>query len=193
VLVYILQAMKFTSLTIDQFQRIAAIEATGEASLKKVAITAVIKNITLEEAKQLPMTEVNAEYNAIEAELKNLPELRFKQSIRLNKKRYHLSLYTDTLSAGQLLELMSFNMTDEYEIIQNLHKVMATLARERKWFRTLAYDGAKHNERAEAFKSLTMGDVWGAVSFFLLASDSFLTIMKEYSGAQLKKMVKGLA
>jgi hypothetical protein len=185
--------MKFTALTIDQFQRIAAIEATGEASLKKVAITAVIKNITLEEAKQLPMTEVNAEYNAIEAELKNLPELRFKQSIRLNKKRYHLSLYTDTLSAGQLLELMSFNMTDEYEIIQNLHKVMATLARERKWFRTLPYDGAKHNERAEAFKSLTMGDVWGAVSFFLLASDSFLTIMKEYSGAQLKKMAKDLA
>ena len=184
--------MKFTSLTIDQFQRIAAIEATGDEQIKKVAIVAVLRGMTLDEAKQLPMTEVGNQYKAIEDEMRDLPQLRYKETFTLNKKRYKLSLFTDTLTAGQLIEIMSYDMADEYQVIQNLHKIMATLARERKWFRTLPYDGAKHNERAEEFKQLTMKEVWGAVSFFLLASEGFTTIIKDYSEATLKMMDREL-
>jgi len=184
--------MKFTSLTIDQFQRIAAIEATGDEQIKKVAIVAVLKGISLDEAKSLPMTEVGKLYKAIEDEMKDLPKLQYKETFTLNKKKYKLSLFTDTLTAGQLIEMMSYEMADEYQVIQNLHKIMATLARERKWLRTLPYDGAKHGERAEEFKQLTMKEVWGAVSFFLLASEGFMTIIKDYSEAVLKTMGKEL-
>ena len=78
--------MKFTSLTIDQFQRIAAIEATGDEQIKKVAIVAVLKGISLDEAKQLPMTEVGKLYKAIEDEMKDLPKLQYKETFTLNKK-----------------------------------------------------------------------------------------------------------
>ncbi len=182
--------MKFTDLTIDQFQRIAAIEVTADNASKKVAVVAVMLNLTFDEAANMPISQVNKHYKQIEAELKELPEMKFKRDIKHEGKRYRLSLYTDTLSAGQLIELMSFNMVNEYEVIQNLHKIMATLARERKWLRTLKYNGAKHAERAEAFKSLSMAEVWGAVSFFLIASEDYIKIMMEYSGAKLKTMDK---
>lgn len=184
--------MKFTSLTIDQFQRIAAIEATGEEQIKKVAIVAVLRKITLEEAKRLSIVVINKEYKEIEAEMKDLPKLKFQETFVLNKKKYKLDLYADRQDAGQLIEMMSYDMSSHYEVVQNMHKIMATLARERKWFRTLPYDGAKHHERAEEFKQLTMQEVWGAVSFFLLASEGFMTIIKDYSEAVLRTMDKEL-
>lgn len=186
--------MKFTSLTIDQFQRIAAIEVAGDEKLKKVAIYSVLKGITLDEAKNVKLSEVNAEYKAIEAELKNLPPLKFSNKIKVNGKRYRLSLYTDELTAGQLLELLSYPMSNEYQVIQNIHKIMATLAKERTWFGVKKYDGAHHSDRAEMFqKHCTMGQVWGAVSFFLLASDHFLRNILTYSEAIMKTMAKDLA
>jgi len=186
--------MKFTSLTIDQFQRIAAIEVAGDDKLKKVAIYAVLKGIPLDEAKQAKLSEISTEYKAIEAELKNLPPLRFSNKIKVNGKRYRLSLYTDELTAGQLLELLSYPMSNEYEVIQSVHKIMATLAKERTWLRTLKYDGAHHSDRAETFqKHCTMGQVWGAVSFFLMASDHFLKNILSYSEAVRKTMAKELA
>jgi hypothetical protein len=185
--------MKFTSLTIDQFQRITAIEMTAEGAEKQVAVYAVVNNLTLAEAKKISIGTIAPAYKRIEAELKDIPKLRYKHHMKIGKQQYRLSLYTDKLSAGQLLEIMSYNMTNEYEVVQSLHLIMASLTRERKWFRTLPYDGANHAKRAELMKQATMGDVWGAVSFFLMASEGYMQIMQKYSEANLKTMVKELA
>ena len=185
--------MKFTSLTIDQFQRITAIEMTAEGAEKQVAVYAVVNNLTLAEAKKISIGTIAPAYKRIEAELKDIPKLRYKHHLKIGKQRYRLSLYTDKLTAGQLLEIMSYNMTNEYEVVQSLHLIMASLTRERKWFRTLPYDGANHAKRAELMKQATMGDVWGAVSFFLMASEGFMQIMQKYSEANLKTMAKELA
>lgn len=183
--------MKFTDLTIDQFQRIAAIEANGDPALKKVATIAVIRNISLDESKKMPLTEVNEAYKSFEESVKQLPTLKYQEYVKCNGKKYKLVLFTDELTGGQLIEMLSYDLRDEYQVVQNLHKIMATLACERTWWRTKPYDGATHGKRAEEFKQLSMKDVWGAVSFFLLASESYSKIMLRYSEALMKTMAKG--
>ena len=186
--------MKFEQLTIDQFQRIAAIEMGADQHANKVAIYAIMHGATFDQASALPYSEINKSYKQIEDALKELPALRFKQRVRVSGKNYKLMLYTDTLSAGQLLEILSYPMQTECDVIQALHQIMASLARESKWYKLMPYDGAAHKERSEAFKSATMGDVWGAVSFFLMASEGYLLIMQKFSEAkQTKTMGKELA
>jgi len=181
--------MKFTDLTIDQFQRIAAIQVNGDEALAKVATYAVVKGIDLEAAKRVSITEINAAYLDIEKGLKSIPALQFKERIKVAGKRYKLTLYTDSLDAGQLLELLSYDMTNEYSVIMNVHRIMATLARERTWWKVKPYDGNTHAKRAEDFKQhCTMGQVWGAVSFFLMASEDYLKIILKYSEAMTAKM-----
>jgi hypothetical protein len=79
---------------------------------------------------------------------------------------------------------MDINTTDERQLLQNLHRIMASLSREggfMGWF-PKKYDGAAHAERAELFKKhAKVGDVWGVVSFFLLSSESYLKILSDYS------------
>jgi hypothetical protein len=182
--------MKFTSLTIDQFQRIAAIEMTADGMQKQVAIYAIINNLTFEEASKISIGTISPAYKRIEAVLKDIPPLKYKQNIKVAGKRYRLTLFTDGLTAGQDLELMSYDMSNQYQIIQSLHLIMATLARERTWFGVKKYDGANHAKRAELMKQATMGDVWGAVSFFLMASELFMKNIPKYLEAVTKTMDK---
>jgi hypothetical protein len=86
------------------------------------------------------------------------------------------------------------NTTDERQLVQNLHRIMATLCREAGWFGWFPkkYDGSAHADRAELLKThAKVGDVWGVVSFFLLSSESYLQILSDYS-AHLTKVAKGL-
>ena len=183
--------MKFEDLTLDQFQRIAVIEANeSDEAKRKVLIVSIVDNV---DAKTLPMSQVTSRYKLIEAALKNIPDLPYKDTIRIGKKRYKLTMYSDKLTAGQILEIMSFDFSDSYKALMNAHKMLASMARERKLFRTLKYDGNKHPERAEDFKQCKMGDVWGVVGFFLKASESYLKIMTGYMEAKMKTMAKGLA
>ena len=184
--------MKFTNLTIDQFQRIAAIEMTADEAIKKVAIYAVVKGISFHEAKKVSMSSLNSEVKKIESQLKSIPPIIYKERIKVNGKRYKLTLFTDKLTAGQLLEILSYNLTNEYEVIQSLHKVMATLARERAWFGLKKYDAENHAKRAEEFRQhCTMGQVWGAASFFLMASEIFLQNIPKFLEAMMKTTDKG--
>ena len=185
--------MKFEQLTIDQFQRIAAIEIAADPHIKKVAIYAVINNLSFDESEKVGFSEINKAYSEIESALKKLPALKFKERVKVCGKNYKLMLYTDSLKAGQLLEILSYPMDTEYQVVQSLHQIMATLAREKTWSKLLPYDGAAHAKRSEDFKSATMGDVWGAASFFLMASESYLLIMQKYSEAKKKTTDKALA
>lgn len=166
-------------LTIDQFQRIVALQSIPQTSAElKTAVVAVVLNEPIEKVKSLPMSKVNDIYRPI-AEFK-LPELRYKETLRIGGKWYRMSLYADTIKAGQLLELFSYDTTDEVKVIQDLHKVLATLARECRFYKWLPekYSGGKHSERAELFRTnATLRDAWSVVGFFLLLSQPLLSVM----------------
>lgn len=163
-------------LTIDQFQRIVALQAIPQKELKlKLAVAAVVLDKPLDEVKKLPISKVNDIYRPIKSF--QLGEVNFKTRLKIDGQWYAMTLYTDQLKAGQLLELYSYNMTDEMQVVQDLHKILATLARKcryGKWFPE-KYDGGTHAQRAEVFRTkATLRDAWAVVGFFLLLSRPLL-------------------
>lgn len=179
-------------ITVDQFQRIVSIEANTiyTASDKKIGVVAVLDNLPIEQVKKMTIAEVNKRYGEINAASKALPTLAAKRFARIGRKWYRFEWFIDEISAGQLVELYSYDMTSEQGVIENLHLILATLSRECrvwKWW-PKAYNGKGHKQRAEAMLQMNMGDVWGYAAFFLQLSDPLLTIMRKSLTEQQKKM-----
>jgi len=174
--------MKLQDLTIDQFQRIGAIEFSsvlGDYDMR-AGVVAIVEGVDISFVREMPAKSVLKRYKAIISEWNALPALG--------------SVFTDELTAGQLIELMDANTTDEKQLLQNLHRIMATLCREGGLFGFFPkkYDGSAHAERAELMKKhAKVGDVWGVVSFFLLSSESYLKVLSDYS-KHLTKTAEGL-
>lgn len=168
--------MKFNDLTIDQFQRIYAISSSDvlDDADKMLGVTAIIEGKTIDECRAWPMTKLTARYKEVVNSWKTLPQLASKTHFRCGGKTWQPTVFTDELIAGQSIHLMSIDMSSEAQVIMNLHMIMATLCRERKLIGCKPYDGAKHAQRAELFKMhATIGQVWGAASFFLLSGQHF--------------------
>jgi hypothetical protein len=178
--------MKLQDLTIDQFQRIAALEfspALNDAD-KRVGVVAIVEGVEVAIVRDMPATALTKRYKAIVKEWNELPALAYKRKFKAGGKWWIPTVFTDELTAGQLIDLMDMNTTDERQLVQNLHRIMATLCREAGWFGWFPkkYDGAGHADRAELLKAnAKIGDVWGVVSFFLLSSESYLKILSDYS------------
>lgn len=177
-------------ITVDQFQRIVSIEANTiyTASDKKIGVVAVLDNIPIEQVKKLTIAEVNKRYGEINAASNALPTLAAKRFARIGGKWYRFEWFIDEISAGQLVELYSYDMTTEQGVIDNLHLILATLSRECrlwKWW-PKAYDGKDHKARSEAMLQMKMSDVWGYAAFFLQLSKPLLTIMQKSLTEQAK-------
>jgi hypothetical protein len=178
--------MKLQDLTIDQFQRIGAIEFSsvlGDYD-KRAGVVAIVEGVDISLVREMPAKSVLKRYKAIISEWNALPALGYKRKFKAGGKWWIPTVFTDELTAGQLIELMDANTTDEKQLLQNLHRIMATLCREGGLFGFFPkkYDGAAHAERAELMKKhAKVGDVWGVVSFFLLSSESYLKVLSDYS------------
>jgi hypothetical protein len=183
--------MKLQDLTIDQFQRIAAIELSDVLNDfdKRIGVIAIVEGTDVSFVREMPAKSLTKRYKAIIAEWNELPALAYKRKFKAGGKWWIPTVFTDELTAGQMIDLLDMNTTDEKQLVQNLHRIMATLCREggfRGWF-AKKYDGASHAERAEVMKKhAKIGDVWGVVSFFLISSESYLEILKDYSKHQIK-------
>ena len=178
--------MKLQDLTIDQFQRIAAIEfsAALNENDKRVGVVAIVEGVDVAIVRDMPAKALAKQYRGIVKEWNELPALAYKRKFKAGGKWWIPTVFTDELTAGQLIDLMDLNTTDEKELVQNLHRIMATLCREAGWFGWFPkkYNGSAHAERADLMKKhAKIGDVWGVVSFFLLSSESYLQILSDYS------------
>lgn len=176
--------MTVLDLTIDQFQRLYAIESNGILSPqdKRIAACAIVLGVTLDEVSAMPLKTIADCYKAIQHDMAKMPELRIKQTCKAGSKKYRLTLRTDKLKTGQFIDMTFFNFQDENLVVQNLHKVMATLSRELTWYgKQKPYDAESHAARSEEFRlNARMSDVWGAASFFLLNSEALLAISQSY-------------
>jgi len=185
--------MKLTQLTIEQFQQVANIEFTQELDMldKKIGVISVVDKKSLDELyKEQPMY-IHKRYTEIITQWNRLPAIIFKTRFKAGNKWYKPILYTDQLNAGQLIDLMSYNTSNEQELVKNLHNIMATLCCECKFYKWFPekYTSATHKQRAEyLLQNAKIKDVWGVVSFFLLSSESYLKALQTYSNNNLKKM-----
>ena len=169
-------------LTVDQFQRIVSIEGNQiyTAADKKVGVVAVADSVPIAEVMQRSVAEVNKRYVAIQRASELLPSLQAKRTVRIGAKWYRFEWFIDEITAGQLVELFSYDMTNETTVIENLHLILATLSRECRFgkYWPKAYDGKGHKQRALVMKQMMMADVWGYAAFFLQLSEPLLTIMR---------------
>ena len=176
--------MKLQDLTIAQFQRIAALELSEalEPSDKRVGVVAIVEGVEVGMVMEMPAKAVTKRYKEIIKDWNELPTLAYKKKFWADGRWWIPTVFTDELTAGQLIDLMSLDTSNEKALVQNLHKIMATLCREGGWFGLpKKYDGASHAQRAEVMqKHAKIGDVWGVVSFFLLSSESYLQILSDY-------------
>jgi len=184
--------MKLQDLTIDQFQRIGAIEFSsvlGDYD-KRIGVVSIVEGVDVSLVREMPAKAVLKRYKAIVSEWNALPALGYKRKFKAGGKWWIPTVFTDELTAGQLIELMDINTTDEKQLLQNLHRIMASLSREggfMGWF-PKKYDGAADAERAEFFKKhARVGDFWGVVCFFLLSSESYLKVLSGYSQHPITK------
>ena len=178
--------MKLQDLTIDQFQRIGALEFSPVLSDydKRLGVISVVDGVDVAIVRDMPAKALLKRYRAIVSEWNALPALGYKRKFKAGGKWWIPTVFTDELTAGQLIELLEYKTTDERQLLQDLHRIMATLSKEGGLFGFFPkkYDGSAHAERAELFKKhAKVGDVWGTVSFFLLSSEGYLQALTDYS------------
>ena len=168
-------------LTVAQFQELTAIDPDMGAIRKKLRTVCIVNGIDPKEVEQWQMEQLNAEAAKIDEECGALSMLPAKRVVRIGGKRYRMEWFIDQMSAGQMMELLNYQLTSDREVVANLHLLLASLTREVTWYgKTLAYDGGKHADRAEAMKKAKMADVWGFACFFLRHSEPLLKIMQTY-------------
>ena len=175
-------------LTVAQFQELTAIDPDMGAIRKKLRTVCIVNGIDPKEVEQWQMEQLNTEAAKIDEECGALSMLPAKRVVRIGGKRYRMEWFIDQMSAGQMMELLNYQLTSDREVVANLHLLLASLTREMTWYgKTLAYDGGKHAERAELMKKAKMADVWGFACFFLRHSEPLLKIMQTYFVEASKK------
>ena len=181
-------------LTVSQFQELTAIDPDMGAIRKKLRTVCIVNGIDPKEVEQWQMEQLNTEAAKIDEECGALSMLPAKRVVRIGGKRYRMEWFIDQMSAGQMMELLNYQLTSDREVVANLHLLLASLTREVTWYgKTLAYDGGKHADRAEAMKKAKMADVWGFACFFLRHSEPLLKIMQTYFVEESKKKTAGKA
>lgn len=184
--------MKLTDLTIEKFQAIAAIELSQvfEQHEKRVAVLAAFYDVDVNDVLEWPVNQVIATYRTLIDQWNWLPEMAPKIKFKAGNKWFVGVKEINQMTAGQLIELMSYNVKDEALMVESLHLIMASLCRECLYLAWVPepYNGKGHAMRAEHLrKHATIGDVWGLISFFLLISSELSKTMLEYSEDKLKK------
>jgi hypothetical protein len=180
-------------LTVAQFQELTAIDPDMGNLRKKVNTVCIVDGVEQSAVEGWTIDQLNARAAVIDQECGALSMLPAKRVVRIGGKRYRMEWFIDQMSAGQMMELLNYQLTSDREVVANLHLLLASLTREVNWWgKTLAYDGGKHAERAELMKKAKMADVWGFACFFLRHSEPLLKIMQTYF-AEAKKKTAGKA
>ena len=183
--------MGLQNLTIAKFQSIAAVELSDVFTQheKRIGVLAAYHGIEVDAVLAWPIAKVVKVYRELIEEWNWLPELQPRAKFKAGGKWYIGAKFVNELTAGQMIELMSYNVKDEQAMVQNLHLILASLTRECKYLRWAAepYNGANHAKRAAHLqKHATVGDIWGLISFFLLITTELSSSLAASSGQQLK-------
>jgi len=190
--------MKLTDLTIEKFQSLAAIELSTVFSLheKRIGVVAIMEDKDPDDIMRMKVSEIVRKYKAIVDQWNWLPEMKPISKFKAGDRWYHVSKEIDFMTSGQLIELMSYDVKSELKMVEDLHLILASMSRRCLWLRWVPeqYDGSGHAARAEYLKkNAKVGHIWGAIAFFLLTSQEFAKITKDYFVNQIpkKKPVNG--
>ena len=95
--------MKLQDLTIDQFQRIAALEFSPVLTDydKRAGVVAIVEGVDVSIVREMPAKGLTKRYKTIIAEWNELPTLAYRRRFKAGGKWWIPTVFTDELTAGQ--------------------------------------------------------------------------------------------
>jgi len=152
-------------MTIKTFQELHYI-ATGTDSdfEKSVKMVGCLTGLTPDKVDQMPMRKFNRYCNRIAKQFevlgKKMQTGKPKQFVFINGRYYRLQYDVRKINAGKYVEALTFNN----DVIQNLHKIMATIAVPVNWLgKEVKRD---HAEIAADMERMNFEDAYQCAVFF---------------------------
>jgi len=166
-------------ITLKQFQRISEIHANEELTeyYKIISAVAVAKNIPFDEVCKMPYERVRELHSKIETKFNNLQNVAYNSIIRAGGIYYQMETDFSKLSAGQLIELLNYDVSNDREIVRQMPAILATLSRRCRFYkwRPETYNAQTHSVRARHFEGVDIQIITAYMSFFLV----FLQVLLE--------------
>jgi len=182
------------ALNVRQFQKITAICLNDNLNdlQKKISVVAIAINKSFEEVNQCSIQDINQTAAFIFKRLDkiNTGEIPVKHVIKIGGKRFQMARSMKELKANQLVEFMEYDTSSTEAINSNMHKILASLAREIKWMhlKPSDYDPGSHPERAELFLDANIFDVFGYIGFFLTFSEILQMNLRDVLEQEMMKI-----
>lgn len=184
---------KIDDLTLGQYQELYTIHTSTDDDLDKaIASVAVLTGKTRWEVEEMPLPQFKQMAKEISILFLN-PKTSDKtvRRVKVNGKKYAVILDARKLSSGQYIDLQHFlgKKPDgtQMNMIDNMHKIMASLLVPIKFGMRGKYNGANHEAIAEGVQSLKFMDVQSTCVFF---SKLWNRLIENIRGSALKEYRK---
>lgn len=156
---------KWEDITVEKFQHLMSIKADKEMEEveRSQHVVALLYDIPFEEIDDYSMIELKVmSTHCVEfINAENIPGRR-KLNIKANGKRYGLQFEIQKIKHRQYVELMTYGEKP----VENLHKIMASIAQPKKWFKVFANNVDDHAAVANDMLKAKLTDVYHAMVFF---------------------------
>lgn len=167
--------MKSWSITVEQFQEALpyykkAVEAkeTEEALNNWMVVIAIVTDTTVDVIQEMPIDKLKEKIKEL-AWLGTLPPDSPKFKIEINGIKYKAPKDESDFNTSGYIEYKTFLKGG---LIENLHLILATIYRPE--------EKQSHKERAEIFKKVMIGDVYGMVFFWAKRYKKQMDRIKSY-------------
>lgn len=175
-----------SNLTVDQYQHLYAIHrSTDDEVDKAIHSVAILTEKTREQVEDMPLDEFREVSKAI-AIIFSGPQEQSKprSKIKVLGKNYSVCLNPRKITAGQYIDLQHFL---KYDMIENLHKIMACLLVPYKFWGNGKYDAENHEIISEGVLDCKFSDIHGTCVFFLLLWSNSIKAITPFLSKEIQK------
>ena len=173
-------------ITVKQFQELYFISEKWENDIdKSIKLVGVITGKTPDEVEAMKVGPFNRLCSKIQKQFELLGrdwmQSKPRKFVRIGKRLYRLHYDIERMKAGQYFDGMGFSK----ELVQNLHKILATMAEPVNW-RGKAYK-LEHADIAADMEEMNFEVAYHAAVFFYLLYQQSMVVTRPYLVRQITK------
>ncbi len=178
--------MSLAKLTVDQYQRLYAVQRSENTDLdKSIQSVAIITGKTPTEVEAMDFHEFKTKAKEIAVLFSGPIEQRMPHRyVKLVGKKYKVMTDIRDLSAGQYIDLQHFLAGN---MIENLHQIFACLLIPEKFFGKGKYDGKNHEIISNSVLDLPFIEVHSTCVFFLKFWNGSIKAIQDYLNKEFQK------
>lgn len=170
-------------MTLKQYQRILTILDNDNLDdyHKKLSCVAIISGMSFEEVLKLKQDHVNHIFDKVTQVHEQVKTAPIKNHITIGNSTFKMVHDFNECTAGQLIEVLNYDLNDFANINRNMQNILATLSFKclfLKWYPE-SYNANDHKWRAEQFLNANIVDVMGYIGFFLGFSEILHKSLKD--------------